>query len=279
MLKRIFLFSRPRFWMYCLGSFLIGLGAVGSLTDIVTNDPMIAFWLLYFTLPANLFVYGVNDLADSDTDVNNPKKEGYEIKFKDQDKKYLIVSILFLNIIFLPFIFSRPNQEIFLWVLFILGNIFYSLKPFRLKAVPFVDSISNGFICAFMGILGYISAGGNNLSYIAVVAGFLWSAAMHAFSAIPDIESDKNAGLKTVATVLGKNKTLYFVLYIYLTIGILFYLKLNLLYILLVIPYLILIIVSIYKNNRNQEIFSVYKTFPFVTYLCGYLVYLLNVIL
>lgn len=36
-------------------------------------------YLLYFLFPANLLVYGVNDIADEDTDILNAKKQGYEL--------------------------------------------------------------------------------------------------------------------------------------------------------------------------------------------------------
>lgn len=276
MLKRLFLISRPRFWMYCLGSFLIGLGAVDSLTDIVSNDPWISLWLLYFTLPANLFVYGINDLADFDTDLNNPKKGTYEIKLKKKENRILMWSILISNLIFLPFIFSRSSLEIILWILFILFNLAYSLKPIRLKAIPFLDSISNGIICVLMGILGYVASGGSSLSFVAVAAGFLWSSAMHAFSAIPDIKPDRDSNINTVATVLGKLKTLYLVEFIYLTIFIMFIWDKKFYYSLLVIPYLILIIFAIKFVSSDKKLFKVYMAFPFITYICGYLIYLLN---
>jgi 4-hydroxybenzoate polyprenyltransferase len=38
----------------------------------------------------------------------------------------------------------------------------------------------------------------------AVVGGWLWTMGMHTFSAIPDIEPDRAAGIRTTATVLGE---------------------------------------------------------------------------
>ena len=42
---------------------------------------------------------------------------------------------------------------------------------------------------------------------LAVAGGWLWAMGMHTFSAIPDIEPDREAGITTTATVLGKRRT------------------------------------------------------------------------
>ncbi len=57
----------------------------------------------YFTLPANLWIYGWNDIADEDTDKFNTKKGEYEHIMKDiqQTKKQLIRSIWFWNILYI----------------------------------------------------------------------------------------------------------------------------------------------------------------------------------
>ncbi len=56
-----------------------------------------------------------------------------------------------------------------------------------------------------------------------MIAGGLWTAAMHAFSAIPDIEADRQAGLSTIATTLGSVGTHIFCLAAYIGSGILSY--------------------------------------------------------
>ena len=65
--------SRPRFWMYLLGPYMVALAATSL-------RPPVEVWLLglYLTLPANLLIYGVNDLFDAETDRLNPKKRDYE---------------------------------------------------------------------------------------------------------------------------------------------------------------------------------------------------------
>lgn len=275
---RILNISRPRFWMYVLGSYLIGIGATSSLSEAVLFNPNIIWWLVFFTLPANLFVYGINDLADNDTDEFNPKKGTYEEKVDSKDKRLVIISILALNLPFLFLLKSSSQTEIILFSIFVLFNIFYSLPPIRFKAIPFLDSISNGIICAAVGMMGYASAGGNNFLVSGILAGALWSIAMHAYSAIPDIESDKKAGIKTIATVLGDKNTIWLCVLIYTSIIILFTTNSLSIFTILVFPYLILMCLS-FKNLRSNNIFNVYKAFPFVTYIVGYLVYLFSTLI
>ena len=201
--------SRPRFWMYTFGTFLIGIGASTNINSAVTNDFMIFLWLIFFTFPANFFIYGINDLADDDTDSFNPKKGTYEAKIKKSQHRKIIFWIILTNIIFLPLFYYAKNEVKIMISIFYLFNILYSLKPIRLKGVPILDSLSNGVICVSVGLLGYLLAGGSNIVWSYTIAGGLWCSAMHAYSAIPDIEADRKAGVKTIATLLDSQWTLY----------------------------------------------------------------------
>lgn len=86
--------SRPRFRHYVLGPMLVLFASNGFLTTIqqsfVRWGTDWIFYLLvlciilwYFTLPANLWIYGWNDIADGDTDKFNSKKWSYEAKIED----------------------------------------------------------------------------------------------------------------------------------------------------------------------------------------------------
>ena len=57
--------SRPRFWLYLGGTYLVGYSAgIQQLTDFST--PIFWLYLLFFLLIANVFLYGINDYADED---------------------------------------------------------------------------------------------------------------------------------------------------------------------------------------------------------------------
>ena len=77
--------SRPRFWLYVFGPYLVGLAAGASAREDFLQFKVFAF-ALYFLLPANLLIYGVNDIFDFETDKLNPKKQDYEILVQPADR-------------------------------------------------------------------------------------------------------------------------------------------------------------------------------------------------
>jgi len=72
--------SRPRFWLYLAGPVAVGVVyASASTADLFTPTTLTLF--AYFLLPANVLLYGVNDVFDADVDEKNPKKEGREVRY------------------------------------------------------------------------------------------------------------------------------------------------------------------------------------------------------
>lgn len=199
--------SRPRFWLYLAGPFVVGyLSGVHNLQDFLSWR--FSFFLLYFLLPANIFLYGVNDLADRDTDEINEKKKGYEQALHRSDEKVLKVSI---GVCLLLSVLMAIASGSYLVAGIIAGFLFlgfaYSQPPWRWKAHPVIDSASN-ILYIFPGILGYCLISGQMPPLWVIVSGGLWAAAMHLFSAIPDIKADRMARLKTSAVMLGQRNAL-----------------------------------------------------------------------
>jgi hypothetical protein len=109
-------------------------------------------------------------------------------------------------------LFSWNLTAFLLNSLYILMATFYSLPPIRFKARPFLDSFSNWFYI-IPGAAGYHLSSNNLLPPLWFwVVGALWTAGMHALSAVPDIEPDRRAGIKTIATTLGPRGTMFFCL-------------------------------------------------------------------
>jgi 4-hydroxybenzoate polyprenyltransferase len=199
--------SRWRFWLYLGGTYLVGYTAGASSLDQFKEA---RFWahLLFFMFPANLLLYGLNDLFDSDTDVLNPKKGSMELRLDGSVRPSVLRAVLaaFGLALILAFYQRRP-VEVLLLGLFCGLSVAYSTPPIRLKARPVLDSASN-ILYALPGFLGYHHAGGGAVTAFAVITAGLWTAAMHLFSAIPDIKSDVMAGVRTSATVLGTRGSL-----------------------------------------------------------------------
>ena len=324
--------SRPRFWMYVFGPFLIGIAAafrayhditpqerwramigivynifelfLSFLKNIGHDRSLIIFLVLfiafivllfgYFLFPANLLLYGVNDYFDRDTDKLNPKKDAYEQRLTDVSAPRLLIWIVVINTIWLLaliiFFFQLPFLTPFtiaLSISFLIGFIIlsmtYSAPPFRFKARPFFDSISN-ILYIFPGLFAYFFFTPSlsfPLPWLAIAAGSFWCMAMHAYSAVPDIEADTKAGLQTIATKLGAYRTLLVCLVLYILSAIFaaaassgFVLRYT--FLVLGLVYVGMMIISL---TRLDKLMPIYKRFPLVNTVVGMSIFLALVLL
>ncbi|MEO6656273.1 MAG: prenyltransferase [Pyrinomonadaceae bacterium] len=262
--------SRPRFWFYIFGPYLVGLIAgAASRNELLNWRP--GLFALYFLFPANLLIYGINDIFDYETDALNKKKVEYETLVNRDRYKTLALWIFFLNTpflltagIFLPA--AIPSLAGFLFF-----SLFYSAPPIRAKAIPFVDSAFN-ILYIFPGALGYQLLSGNFPPVALMVASGLWTAAMHAYSAIPDIEADRAAGLKTIATVLGPFFTLIVCALLYITAAFIASAHLGLVAFSLGAVYLILMLASI-RSVKTGTLFKLYRAFPLINVMAGFIIF------
>ncbi len=263
--------SRPRFWFYLFGPYLVGLVAgVASRGDLA--DWRFALFGIYFLLPANLLVYGVNDIFDYETDSLNEKKTDYETLVGPESRRRLFFWIAVLN---LPFIilaavlFDVPSFAALQTFIFL--SIFYSSPPIRAKSKPVLDSAFN-LLYVMPGAFAYAISAGQLPPTILIIAGGLWTAAMHAYSAIPDIESDKQAGLSTIATFFGPYGTLAICFCLYAGSAVLSLEYLGISSVTLGSAYLILMLASV-RSVKTGRIFKLYRAFPFINVAAGFVLF------
>jgi 4-hydroxybenzoate polyprenyltransferase len=310
--------SRPRFWMYTVGPFLVGIAATWNVLEFpITIQSFLNSWdtqwllwvrllflifliyLGYFIFPANLLIYGVNDIADGDTDKFNTKKDGYESRLTTSVKplqhkiiKRWLWSWIFVIVLILLFVINEhyPRAEIpsfISWILpswhtqawfslivfsyeflqtvpfritFFFFSIFYSARPIRAKSKPFIDGIFN-VLYIIPWLIAYLTFGGiiQQVSRIWFGAWRLWCIAMHTYSAIPDIQPDAQAWLTTTAVLLWKRRTLVYCAALRIWASILWSLVVWPLSYLFWAIYLSLVYVSI-----KQDVMQVYTWFPYV---------------
>lgn len=208
-IRHVLHISRPRFWMYTVGPYILGtFASAPSYTTFISAR----FWiyLLVFVIPANVLIYGVNDLADTDTDLHNDKKGSYEIRLQRQQRAVTVVACGLAFGALVVAVVGQSMLTAMLMGIFLMLSIGYSVSPLRFKARPVLDSVSNvlyampGFIAA--SIWDQKSA----IPFTAIAASWLWCMAMHTFSAIPDVTADKKAGLETTATWLSARGALIY---------------------------------------------------------------------
>ncbi|MCW5960309.1 MAG: prenyltransferase [Pyrinomonadaceae bacterium] len=262
--------SRIRFWIYLFGPYLIGIAAGAVEESDVYMFASVLFGI-YFTMPANILVYGINDIFDYETDRINAKKAEYEMLVRPGDRSSLISVIILLNLPFWIAAFFLAPRTLPALGLFLFFSIFYSAPPIRAKTKPFLDSIFN-VLYIFPGVFSYQMLTGEFPPLRIIVAGGFWTMAMHAYSAIPDIKADREASLQTVATVLGAGGTLVFCLIFYTASAALAFPELGAFSAIFAAVFTAMIFVS-FKFSRTDQIFKVYKAFPIVNAGAGFVLF------
>ncbi len=198
--------SRFRFWIYTGGTYVVGYALGMESIDAFYELPYYIY-LIYFFFLANVFIYGVNDLMDEETDALNPKKADKEALLMDSDRGRLILALAGVGAISAVLMLTQTMTEAAVFLVFLFLSFFYSAPPLRFKRVPVLDFSSN-MLYVMPGVFGYLLASGALPPMALLVAGFCHIAAMHLFSAIPDIEYDRAAGITTSAVLFGRRASL-----------------------------------------------------------------------
>ena len=213
-LKSALLASRPFSWINTAFPFVAGWLITGTAVSW-------HFWAatLFFFIPYNVAMYGINDIYDYESDLKNPRKASIEGALLDPSKfrGLCVCVVLFcvpLGIVLLSF-GSLTAKLILLFSAFMV--IAYSAPPFRFKEVPFLDSFTSS--CHFVTPLMYgIAVSDGNLARVApiLIAYAMWGMASHAFGAVQDVTFDRQGGIASVATVIGARATVFLSTVLYL---------------------------------------------------------------
>jgi hypothetical protein len=102
-------------------------------------------FLIWVTFPFNLLIYGINDIFDQETDNINARKGGMEgAKISPSEVRPIFIGVAVTNIPFLIYFALTVPPAAMGWILaYALFFYFYSSPPFRFKARPVWDSVSN----------------------------------------------------------------------------------------------------------------------------------------
>ncbi|NQX11610.1 prenyltransferase [Microbacteriaceae bacterium VKM Ac-2855] len=219
-LRALLLSSRPLSWVNTAYPF----AAAYLLT---TREIDLAFVLgtLYFLVPYNLAMYGINDVFDYESDLRNPRKGGVEGAILDKRMHRLtIVSAIVTNVPFLValVLLGGPGSWLVLAVS-VFAVIAYSAPGLRFKERPFLDSLISSTHFVSPAVYGLVLAGATfTPALFAILAAFfLWGIASHAFGAVQDIKADREAGIGSIGTVIGARATVRFAVIAYLAGGVL----------------------------------------------------------
>lgn len=270
-LKEVILLSRPRFWMYVLGTFLVGVMSSGNLFqyDTTTTLLLVAFGL-FFTVPANVFIYGVNDIYDYQTDIHNDKKIKYESVLPLQKHRNLWNIMVSLLIPFLPLFFMVSGPAKLALLLFLFTALFYSATPIRAKCKPPLDVLFSAIIYVSPALVGFFITGNTTIEWLAVFGGLVWAFGMQTYSAVPDIEADKKAGVNTLAIMLGEKNALWFCLIAYLISATIGFYYVGYIAVAFGFVYSVIVLLSIHNISK---LFKYYTYFPLINVASGALLF------
>lgn len=212
-IKKLGLISRPISWPNTAYPFAAAFLVTGGQIDMF-------FWIaaFYFLVPYNLLMYGINDVFDYESDINNPRKGGLE-GAKEQKSLHplIITAALGINIPIVLYlcIAGTPLSAVVLGGI-IFFVIAYSVKGLRFKELPILDSITSSLHFVGPMIYGLVLTGFSPAYWPFVVAFFLWGMASHAFGAVQDIIPDRAGKLASIATVFGARFTTWLVWGLYI---------------------------------------------------------------
>jgi 4-hydroxybenzoate polyprenyltransferase len=220
MLKALFVSSRPLSWVNTAFPF-----AAAYLLTTREVDATFVVGTIFFLIPYNLAMYGINDVFDYESDLRNPRKGGVEGALLDKRMhRPTIIASIVTTVPFLVYlvIVGSPLSWVVLAVS-MFAVVAYSAPGLRFKERPFLDSITSSTHFVSPAIYGLVLAGAvfTPQLWMVLAAFFLWGMASHAFGAVQDVIADREGGISSIATVIGARATVRFAIVSYLLAGVL----------------------------------------------------------
>jgi len=279
-LRALFVSSRPLSWVNTAYPF-----AAAYLLTTREIDLALVLGTLYFLIPYNLAMYGINDVFDYESDLRNPRKGGVEGAVLDRSEhRATLIAAVATNVPFLIalVLLGSPLSWLVLAVS-VFAVIAYSAPGLRFKERPFVDSLTSATHFVSPAVYG-LALAGTALTpglWALLIAFFLWGVASHAFGAVQDILADRAGGIGSIATVIGARATVRFAIAAYVASGLLLLLLPwpGTLAAVLAIPYA----VSVWPyrsltDEQAERANAGWKRFLALNFLTGFLVTLLLIL-
>lgn len=213
LLKLLFV-SRPISWVNTAFPFGFTYWLLGGAIDmffIVTT--------LFFLIPYNLVMYGINDVYDYESDMQNPRKNSIEgAREAKEFHPTILYACVYVLAVFIPAIlYLKPDAWFAGWLLLSLFFVMaYSIKGMRFKEKAFLDSITSSLHFTLPLVVALAALRVDFIPYMPYVSAlFLWGMASHAFGAVQDIIPDKKGGLSSIATIIGARQTVWLCILLY----------------------------------------------------------------
>ncbi|HET8867714.1 MAG TPA: prenyltransferase [Agrococcus sp.] len=271
---RLLLASRPVSWINTAFPF-----AAAMLLTTGEIDARLVIGTLFFLVPYNLAMYGINDVFDYASDAQNPRKGGVEGALLPPEAHR--ATLRWAVLLALPFVVALvalggPASWAALAVsLFAVAA--YSVPGLRWKEVPLLDSVTSSAHFVSPAVYGLVLAGAEwTPALVALLAAFgCWGMASHAFGAVQDVVPDREGGIASIATALGARATVRLAIALWAAAGLLMLLTPwpASLAALVAVPYILLAapfwrVSDAVSASANRG----WRRFLWVNYACGFLV-------
>ncbi|MFL0566230.1 prenyltransferase [Microbacterium sp. 179-I 1D1 NHS] len=216
--RQLFVSSRPVSWINTAFPF-----AAAYLLSARQIDLVLIVGTIFFLVPYNVAMYGINDVFDYESDLRNPRKGGAHgaVLEKSLHAPTLWASGLLCAPFVIFLVIVGPPLSWLVLLVSLLAVVFYSAPPLRLKERPFADSATSSihFFSPAVYALVLTEATWTPQLVLIIAAFALWGAASHAFGAVQDVVADREAGISSIATIRGAAWTVRFSLVAYAAAG------------------------------------------------------------
>jgi 4-hydroxybenzoate polyprenyltransferase len=253
MIRHLLVSSRPLSWINTAYPFALAYLLLAHPVDPVA----LVVGSLYFLVPYNLAMYGINDVFDYESDLRNPRKGGVEgAVLAPALHRATLVAAAVTNVPFLVVLVLLGGPASWLVLaISVFAVVAYSAPVLRFKERPVLDSITSSTHFVSPAVYGVALAGvaPDARTVLLLAAFFCWGMASHAFGAVQDVPADRQAGIASIATVLGARATVAFAAALYAAAGVLALLSgwPTALTALLAIPYLAMVVPFLAIDDRT----------------------------
>ena len=206
LLRQLVMASRPLSWINTAYPF-----AAAYVMSTRSVDLRLVIGTLFFLVPYNLLMYGINDVFDHESDLRNPRKGGVEGALLDpRVHRATVLSASLLPVPFVVYLLAvgSPAAALVLAVS-LFAVVAYSAPRLRFKERPVLDSMTSSTHFVSPALYGLVLAGAGigRSAWLVLAAFFLWGMASQAFGAVQDVAADRAGGIGSIATVLGAATT------------------------------------------------------------------------
>ena len=156
MIRALFVSSRPLSWVNT--AFPFAAAYVLATREV---DVTLVVGALYFLVPYNLAMYGINDVFDYESDLRNPRKGGAHGAVLD--RRFHRITLWAAGVSCAPFVaFLLAAGSPASWLVLaasLFFVVFYSAPPLRLKERPVADSVTSSIHFFSPAVYGLVLAG------------------------------------------------------------------------------------------------------------------------